>query len=374
MKNFMKDFTHKFTKKQICLTLVVFVSIIVFAIFQIISVCLKNSLDSQQIAQRWDNTGKSAQVSCFISENTEVTTQQFTNLEHAIDTALQEVSITAENENARLWVDSYSARGEITVVSEKTSITSTAIGVGGDFFLFHPLKLLNGSYFSDEDLMQDYIIIDEDAAWQLFGSNDVIGMQVTIGGIPHIVRGVIQRDSGRINNKAGNDKIIFYVSYNSLTQYGKSKGINTFEVVMPNPISSFALNTIKDKIGIDETSIQLVENSKRYSMLSLLTVLSQFGIRSMNQKAIVYPYWENVARGYEDILAMLLLWKFIFLLIPMAIVIIYLCYRFKHRSWSIKTIFEASLSQKDKIVQKYKEREKKSGKISFPIKIRRKKR
>ncbi|OYP56250.1 hypothetical protein CG709_01265, partial [Lachnotalea glycerini] len=152
MKNFMKDFTHKFTKKQICLTLVVFVSIIVFAIFQIISVCLKNSLDSQQIAQRWDNTGKSAQVSCFISENTEVTTQQFTNLEHAIDTALQEVSITAENENARLWVDSYSARGEITVVSEKTSIPSTAIGVGGDFFLFHPLKLLNGSNFPEEEL------------------------------------------------------------------------------------------------------------------------------------------------------------------------------------------------------------------------------
>ena len=42
-------------------------------------------------------------------------------------------------------------------------------------------------------LMKDYCVIDEDAAWQLFGSNDVAGMTVYIGGVPHIVTGVIRR-------------------------------------------------------------------------------------------------------------------------------------------------------------------------------------
>jgi MacB-like periplasmic core domain len=367
MKKFMKGFTERMTKRQIRLTIVAVVSLLICLILQILSTHLTNTLLTQQMANRWDSTGKSAQVSCFISENEQVTTGQLTNLEHAVDAALTDVSITADSENARLWADAYSARGELIVESSKTSITSTAIGVGGDFFLFHPLKLLSGSYFSDEDLMKDYIILDEDAAWQLFGSNDVEGMQVMIKGIPHIVRGVVERGSGRMNDKAGNDKVTFYVSYDSLNKYGTSKGINTYEIVMPNPISNFALNTIKEKIGIDETNIQLVENSKRYSLVSLITVLSEFGIRSMNQKAIVYPYWENVARGYEDILAFILLWKFIFLLIPAILLVIYLIYRYRHRTWNMKTILIAGSDLKEKLVLQYKNRDKSKKKINFRI-------
>lgn len=368
MKKFMKGFTERMTKKQIGLTILAMVSLLICLVLQILSMHLKNTLLTQQMVQRWDDTGKSAQISCFISENDQVTIQQLTNLEHAVDAALVDVSITSVYENARLWADAYSARGEITVESTKTSITSTAIGVGGDFFLFHPLELLSGSYFSDEDLMKDYIILDEDAAWQLFGSNDVAGMQVMIKGIPHIVRGVVERGSGRMNDKAGNDKVTFYVSYDSLSKYGTSKGINTYEIVMPNPISGFALTTIKEKIGIDEASIQLVENSKRYSLLSLLTVLSEYGIRSMNQKAIVYPYWENVARGYEDILAFFLLWKFIFLLIPAILLIIYLIYRYRNRTWDMKTLLHAGNDLKEKLVGKYQNTNKTKQKFSFHLK------
>lgn len=89
---------------------------------------------------------------------------------------LQEASITetSENPSARLWVDAYSADGKITLVNGKNTLDANAIGIGGDFFMFHPLKPITGSYFSGNDLMQDYCIIDQDAAWQLFGSNDVV--------------------------------------------------------------------------------------------------------------------------------------------------------------------------------------------------------
>ncbi|MFA9377717.1 MAG: ABC transporter permease [Lachnotalea sp.] len=352
MRKFMKDFTNRFTRKQLWLGLVAGVSLMLVIILQIVSFNLKNPLKSQQMAQRWDDTGKSAQVSCFISENTQVTVNQLVNFEHAIDAALLEASLTTDNENARLWADAYSARGELTVESEKTSITATAIGVGGDFFLFHPLQLENGSYFTDDDLMQDYVILDEDAAWQLFGSNDVAGMQVTIKGIPHYVKGVIKRGSGRMNDKAGNDETTVYVSYNSLSSYGTCKGINAYEIVMPNPITGFALKTVKEKIGIDETNIELVENSNRFSLLTVGTVLLDFGTRSMNQKDIIYPYWENIARGYEDVLALILLWKSIFLIIPIVIGMSYLIYRYKYRSWNAKTIVNAIVSLKERVILK----------------------
>lgn len=352
MRKFMKDFTNRFTKKQLWLSTIMFVSLLLFIVLQIISVCMINSLKTQQMASRWDNQGHSTQVTCFISENTQVTPKQLVNLEHFVDAALKDISITAENENARLWSDAYSARGEITVESSKTSVTGKAIGVGGDFFLFHPLDLQNGSYFSDNDLMQDYIILDEDAAWQLFGSNDIEGMQVMIKGVPHIVKGVIKRDSGRMNEKAGNGKITFYLSYESLMKYGTSKGINAYEIVMPNPISGFALKTIKEKIGIEEGNIELVENTKRYSLPALLKVISDFGIRPMNEKAIVYPYWENVARGYEDILAMILFWKAIFLFIPFCITSAYMGYRFKHRTWNARTIMDGMILLKEKMMQR----------------------
>lgn len=364
----LRGFTEKITKKQFILSIVFIISLLLFLVIQLLSNHLQNTLTTQQVAKRWDASGKSAQVSCFISENAQITIQQLTNLEHAVDAALTDVSITNENESARLWVDAYSARGELTVESEKTSLTSTAIGVGGDFFLFHPLKLLSGSYFSEEDVMKDYIILDEDAAWQLFGSNDIAGMQVTIKGIPHIVRGVVKRDSGRMNDKAGNDKVTFYVSYDSLSKYGTSKGINAYEIVMPNPISNFALTTVKEKIGLDEASIQVVENSKRYSLFSLVGVMSEYSIRSMNHKAIVYPYWENVARGYEDILATLLLLKLLFLFIPAILLLAYIIYRYRHRTWSMKTLLESGIEWKEKLELKYHNRDKTKKKISFHIK------
>lgn len=62
---------------------------------------------------------------------------------------LQEASITetSENPSARLWVDAYSADGKITLVNGKNTLDANAIGIGGDFFMFHPLKLITGAYF-----------------------------------------------------------------------------------------------------------------------------------------------------------------------------------------------------------------------------------
>lgn len=306
---------------------------------------------SQTMAERWSREGKASQVSCFFSVNAGVSEDRIMEFEHSIDSALADAGVTQESENpsARMWADAYSADGKITVSSDRSSLEADAVGIGGDFFLFHPLKLLSGSYFSGNDLMQDYCVIDQDAAWQLFGSNDVAGMTVYISGIPHIVTGVVQREEGRLTEAAGLDGSLIYVSYQTLNELGKNNGINHYEIVMPDPVSNFAYNYVKENLGSSEKEAEVVENTSRYSFLSRLKLIPQFGTRSMNGKAIIYPYWENVARGYEDILAVVTLFEMLFLLYAVVLALIFFIIWWRHKGWTIR---EKWLILKDKAERK----------------------
>lgn len=303
---------------------------------------LARSLDSQQMAKRWNSRGGVSQISCFFSENSEMTEETLFSFEYALNNALQEASVTveSENESARLWVDAYSAPGTINVSSERTAMTVKSLGVGGDFFLFHPQKLLYGSYFSGKDLNQDYIIIDEEMAWQLFGASDIVGKIVYVGGAPHVISAVISRPESRMEKAAGLDESVAYVSYSSISEYGTTGGINHYEIVMPNLIRGFAMQQVKENLKVDENKCEFIENTGRYSVAASFQVIGQFGFRSMNGKAILFPYWENLARGYEDIIALITLFMVLFITFPALTVIVWLIYRWRYRSWTVKSVWE----------------------------------
>ncbi len=134
------------------------ISFLVFLILLFVINHIIGAQDAQQMAKRWSETGNAAQVSCFFAAGSDTTEDTILMFEHGIDSALTEASVVQESENpgARLWTDAYSADGKITLTNNKSSVSADAIGIGGDFFLFHPLRLLNGAYFSGNDLMQDY--------------------------------------------------------------------------------------------------------------------------------------------------------------------------------------------------------------------------
>jgi len=316
------------------------ISLLIFLILLFITNHMGSSQLSQQAASRWSSEGDAAQVSCFFSVGSNVTEDNIIEFEHSIDRALSDASVVQESENpgARLWADAYSADGSVTLSTDKTTLTADAIGIGGDFFLFHPMTLLYGSYFSGNDLMQDYCILDEDAAWQLFGSSDVAGMTVNIGGTAHMIAGVVHREEGRLAEAAGLDSTLVYVSYQTLTELGRSNGINHYEIVMPNPVSEFAVKFIRENLGSDEKNTEVLENTTRYSLLSRLKLLTQFGTRAMNGKAIIYPFWENIARGYEDILAVLTLFELIFLAYPAVLALVFFCIWWKHKGWTLRDV------------------------------------
>lgn len=336
----MKKRKKSLSVKHIVLGIACLVSLGIYEILGLISDSMIQKLETQQAAQRWSEQEDVAQVSCFFSVNARVTQDTLEEFSYSVDSALEEASIVSasENEGARLWTDAYSASGKITIKSNISSVTVDAIGIGGDFFLFHPVQLLNGSYFSGNDLMQDYCVLDELTAWKLFGSNDIAGQVVEINGVSHVVTGVVQHEEGKLYETAGLDEALVYVSYDTLSKYGSSNGINHYEIVMPNPVSGYALNYVTENIGISENDVEIIENSSRYSGLNRIKQIGKFATRAMNGKAIIYPYWENVARAYEDILATLMFFMLLTGGFPVIIVVGKLILLWKRKTWTVKGV------------------------------------
>lgn len=347
----LKRFFSNLTTKEIVWSLAVILSLLGFVILTVAGNRLTDRLADQQAAERWDADGGSAQVSCFFADGVKVGSMEFTGFKLQLEQLLKETLPAEEysQENGRrLVVDAYSAMGSVTVVSEKATLEkANAVGIGGDFFLFHPVKLVSGGYFSGNDLMQDSIILDTEGAWQLFGSSDIVGKSVMIGGVPHYVAGVIERDDSKFAKSAGLTKTTVYLSEDSLSSYGTTSGIGSYEVLAPNPVKHFVYNAVKEKLGVAEEEMMVVENTTRYQVESLIPVILAFGVRSMQDSSIRLPYWENMARGYEDIRALMLVFQFILLLFPITVVVVFLLWKWKHRCFTWKDLWSKIIDIRD---------------------------
>ena len=352
----LKELIKGLSVKQIVFSLITVISLLIFTILTIWSDIKIKGLTDQQAAARWDAEGGSAQVSCFMAEHVEIDEFNIMRFEKQLEQSLMEV-LPAEDKllqkGRRLFIDAYASLGRITVKSEKSQLEeANAVGIGGDFFQFHPLELVSGRYFSGSDLMKDFVILDQDAAWQLFGSSDIEGKTVLIGDVPHYVAGVIKRPEGKFAENAGLDKTVVYVSNETLESYGASEGISVYEVTAPNPVKNFVYNCVKEKLGVQEGDMVVVENSTRYQVESLIPVILEFGSRSMQNAAVKFPYWENIGRGWEDVKALILLLQFLFLLVPAVIIAVFLWSKWKNRNFTGKDIVNLIGKTKDNLVQK----------------------
>lgn len=321
----LTDCAFPLTKRQKKGSIVCILCLSILVILIIVTTVMESTLYDEGAAKRWSEDGGTAQISCFYPVNyIEDSEYYFLNMEHTIQKALDDASMQSENEKARSFCDAYSLTGNITIESDYGTTTIQAVGVSGDFFFFHPIAMLNGGYLMRDAVMKDGIIIDEDAAWQLFGSNDVADMNVTIAGLPYHIEGVANRDEGHFENAAGLSKSVCYVPIETLLEHGIVTGSYTYEIVMPDPVNDFAMTTVNTALNQEEEIIKVVENSKRYETYPLFLVIKDFGIRSMGNNGIVYPYWENNARAYEDLFAFCLSIKLILIFTVLILVILYI--------------------------------------------------
>ncbi len=336
----MNYLRNVFTKKQILWLILSGVSLVLFFIVLFIGIGLSKSQTHQRGADRWDPQGGSAQISVFFSELASIDEDSIKQLNFAIDTALQEESLLSGDSSIRKRISAYSAQAELNVDSEKVSESVKAIGVGGDFFQFHPVKLLSGNYFDGADLMQDYVLLDSETAWKLYGSSDIAGQIVEIGGVRHVVSGVYERETGRLNRLAGNDEPTIFMSYESLKKNAGVTSISCFETIMPEPVNHFAFGVVNDAVSVEKNRFEVIDNSKRFKWITLMKDIKNAGQRSMNSKSVIFPFWENMARGMEDILMPICVLELILLAFVVINLIVFLIRCWIKREFRFKNIKE----------------------------------
>lgn len=301
--------------------------LVCFAIFQAVA----GTLESIHAADRFrgGNEMRFAQLACFMPEDGGKSEEDIRLFHQTLDQKLTDASLEAP-EGASLYTDAYSGHISLNVTGDHGSATVKAIGVGGNFFQFHPLRLRSGSYISENDFMQDRVVLDETLAWQLFGGFDVAGLSVTIDGKPFYVAGVVRRESDFATKEAYLDGASMFLSYSAMKSLDENSTITCYEIVMPDPISGFAHGVLTENFDVGTGDI--VENSSRYSLENLFSVIGDFGKRSMRNNGVIYPYWENAVRLTEDYLALLLVLMLLFGLCP-AVTLLVLAIRQVIRTW-----------------------------------------
>lgn len=281
------------------------------------------ALLGQQAAEVWagDSDERFAQVSCFFPVNQLSSLEGIFAFRRTIDSKLNDAGLEKRTEG-QYWTDCYSAESTLVVEGDRNSAEATVVGVGGDFFLFHPYQLESGSYIYDDDVMKDRVVLDYDLAWKLFGGTSLEGMTVTIGGQPYYVAGVICRETDKFTEKAYSGEPLIFMAYSTLATLQESTGISSYELAMPDPISKFAKTFVAD--SFKAAGGVAVENSTRYSFSSILEMFTHFGDRSIVADGVSYPYWENAARISEVYVARLYLLIALLALFPLICLIVLL--------------------------------------------------
>lgn len=312
-------------------------------------------LYDQQAAERWKTEDTQyASVSLFTSRDGYLSPGDIKEIESSINKKLFDDSLLDVNSENRVWIDAYSGRTQDEIRKDESLLTVNVNAVGGDFFQIHPIPLLGGSYLDMESSDFNQILLDENVAWNLFGSNNVAGMKLWIGSSVFTVTGVVAVDRTEDNYQAYGDYDSVYIPIQAYTrsaknsadasdyddggqETGNSVRVTCYEAVMPNPVKNYAFNTLseaadiqmksdeekeKSRTGLNFGDKEIIENSGRFSVFSLINRSRSRKYIDMKTNAIVYPYWENVAR-YEETRQTGTLYLCLFLLIIPFISLIY---------------------------------------------------
>ena len=313
-------------KKLILLVLVCALTAAALTCF-LICRALASGLDSQTAAERWAGESEMpfAQLSCFMGSKDNIAPGNIYAFRQSLEKKLTEASLEAPADT-RLYSDAWSAVGDVRVTGDHGSSDAAVTAVGGSFFRFHPLRLLSGSYISEEDMMDDRVVLDRELAWRLFGGEELEGMTVTLGADPrpYVIAGVVEREQDFASKKAHAGGMGLYMSFRaySALSAGGSGGasgsggavIDCYELVMPQPVKGFAEGIVKEGLGLQDGEV--LNNTGRFGVPALWSILRSFGSRSMHLTNVRYPYWENAARCVEDWCVLFFALALVFAAIP----------------------------------------------------------
>lgn len=319
-------------------------ALLFFLIMTIFFVRLKGSLPDQQAAERWSAEEAYSLVSVYSDISSPMTLNDIFTARVNIEKKLVENSIAAEKENARVWTDAFSSAQELITAEAGTSSSEAHLIVtGGDFALFHPMDFIYGSFYSEDMVMQDGVVIDEILAWRLYGSSNIVGKPIMINGKYYFVTGVFRQSEDKNMKRVYGEKPRIFMSYGGYDIISPDRAADfiCYEACLPNAVSGFGKKILTEAMGFEDNTDRVMENSQRYSLKSRFDIIRNFGMRSVADSPVFYQYWENAARITDDKAALLLVMQALGLAVPICTAAYYIYKLVRNRKKLAKKVIDA---------------------------------
>ncbi|MBO6053099.1 MAG: ABC transporter permease, partial [Clostridia bacterium] len=211
------------------------------------------------------------------------------------DAALLEASVTP-HEGARSWAYCWGTDDVLQVEGPKGSVSAETLAVSGDFFVFHQLAFTYGGGFLNNDSIPMGVVLDRDLAWRVYGSENIVGMPVTVRGEEYTIVGITDRESSSAAYKRAYGSVPrMYMNYAGYSKIGE-KRIALFEAALPNSVRGFAMSIFTDSVHYNQSAASLIEATDRFSLKNRFANMKELSYAWVSINKIEVPYWENEAR------------------------------------------------------------------------------
>lgn len=301
----------KFRKRHVVIAAVNAAAIAGAAVLSIAGSSVASAQKYNYAYERWKGSGKDSysQMSCFFNSDAGFTTDTIAGVRGQLLNELKNISVVPE-EGQKLCPDAYSAPvGTAAVKCDVTGRSDAQVtAVGGDFFYFRDFTLIDGAFFTDSDIMQDGAVIDRELAWELYGSENVSGMNIYINGVKCYISGVIASPETDYEKKCIGKTPQAYVSYDMAAQIAPEAGIDgetgftkvtCYECIIPDPVENFGLSKIKSIMKTYGDNVNIIRNDSRFAPSKRAKELKKLPNYAVRNDGIRLPWWENASRMTE---------------------------------------------------------------------------
>lgn len=117
------------------------------------------------------------------------------------------------------------------------------------------------------DVNHDRILLSRSAAWQLYGGSELYDYSVSIGARPqtYYVSGVYPDYEGDEYKEFYGEKTAAIADLAAESEMP----VACYELLVIDPVTNFAVNTVKECLDLTEGSYVMIENSTRFSIPNL---------------------------------------------------------------------------------------------------------
>lgn len=258
----------------------------------------ENARDFAAETFRGESEMRFAQLAAYLTEDDHLTPDGMMGLRVSLESALTEAAVDP--------VSSYrlAASCEQTVSLARGTVTAEALATVyfGDWFGLHPQIPLHGGILRESAATTEFCVIDDLAAWRIFGATDVCGMDLTVNDRVYTVSAVLRADRGKYAEFYG-EKPRIYILWSSAAMRDTRLTFTTLEALLPDPYTDAAKTMFSEAVAsYTEETVSVTDRFSVPSLYKNIRDLTHLGV--MEGKS--YPYYENAARVMETKCAILL--------------------------------------------------------------------